>query len=146
MGVRGLVGVELVADNGQPASLHSGNYGNIVPNPVLPLARLIDDIEDARSRVVGESHDAFRREASELFAKWEDRAVWTPFLQPHGEHQPLHDRRRLADRAAHDHPPHRPRAAGHPLTPDTPPAAMSEIVAARAWPTTATARPASRSP
>ncbi|MGH7275974.1 MAG: M20/M25/M40 family metallo-hydrolase, partial [Candidatus Rokuibacteriota bacterium] len=32
MGVRGLVGVELAADNGRPASLHSGNYGNIVPN------------------------------------------------------------------------------------------------------------------
>ena len=39
MGVRGLVGVELAADNGRPASLHSGNYGNIVPNPVLPLAK-----------------------------------------------------------------------------------------------------------
>ena len=50
VGVRGLVGVELVADNGRPASLHSGNYGNIVPNPVLPLARLIDDIESARAR------------------------------------------------------------------------------------------------
>ena len=56
-----------------PASLHSGNYGNIVPNPVLPLARLIDDIEDARARVRATSNGAFRREASELFAKWEDR-------------------------------------------------------------------------
>ena len=27
MGVRGLLGVDLVADNGKPASLHSGNYG-----------------------------------------------------------------------------------------------------------------------
>ena len=45
MGVRGLLGVDIVADNGQPASVHSGNYGNIVPNPVLPLARLIEDIE-----------------------------------------------------------------------------------------------------
>jgi acetylornithine deacetylase/succinyl-diaminopimelate desuccinylase-like protein len=81
MGVRGLVGVELVADNGRPASLHSGNYGNIVPNPVLPLARVIADIEE-RVRAYGEAHDAFRREARELFAKWEDRAVWTPFLRP----------------------------------------------------------------
>ncbi|PYM23322.1 MAG: hypothetical protein DMD78_12030 [Candidatus Rokuibacteriota bacterium] len=81
MGVRGLLGVELVADNGKPASLHSGNYGNIVPNPVLPLARVIADI-DERVRAWGESHDAFRREARELFAKWEDRAVWTPFLRP----------------------------------------------------------------
>src|SRR5207249_10723560 len=46
MGVRGLLTVNLVADNGQPASVHSGNYGNIVPNPVLPLARLIADIEE----------------------------------------------------------------------------------------------------
>ena len=81
MGVRGLLGVELVADNGKPASLHSGNYGNIVPNPVLPLARVIADIEE-RVRAWGESHDAFRREASELFAKWENRAVWKPFLRP----------------------------------------------------------------
>ena len=69
MGVRGLVGVELVADNGRPASLHSGNYGNIVPNPVLPLARLIADIEE-RVRAYGEAHAAFREEASALFAKW----------------------------------------------------------------------------
>jgi len=81
MGVRGLLGVDLVADNGKPASLHSGNYGNIVPNPVLPLARVIADIEE-RVRAHGETHDAFRREASELFAKWKDRAVWTPFLRP----------------------------------------------------------------
>jgi hypothetical protein len=58
MGVRGLVGVELVADNGRPASLHSGNYGNIVPNPVLPLARLIEDIE-SRVRAFGDTHDTF---------------------------------------------------------------------------------------
>src|SRR5207245_2895090 len=45
MGVRGLLTVNIVADNGQPASVHSGNYGNIVPNPVLPLARLIAHIE-----------------------------------------------------------------------------------------------------
>jgi acetylornithine deacetylase/succinyl-diaminopimelate desuccinylase-like protein len=81
MGVRGLVMVDLVADNGRPASLHSGNYGNIVPNPVLPLARLVADIA-ARVDAWADAHDAFRREASELFAKWEDRAVWTPFLRP----------------------------------------------------------------
>src|SRR5215470_6764933 len=44
MGVRGLLTVNIVADNGQATSVHSGNYGNIVPNPVLPLARLIGDI------------------------------------------------------------------------------------------------------
>jgi acetylornithine deacetylase/succinyl-diaminopimelate desuccinylase-like protein len=127
MGVRGLVGVDLVADNGRPASLHSGNYGNIVPNPVLPLARLIDDIE-ARVRAFGEAHGTFRREASELFAKWEDRAVWTPFLRPtvnvnhfmtDGASPTL--RRTIIPRTAHARVDIR-------VTPDTPPAAMEAIV------------------
>jgi hypothetical protein len=52
-----------------------------VPNPVLPLARLIADIE-ARVREYGEAHGDFRRGASELFAKWEDRAVWNPSCGP----------------------------------------------------------------
>ncbi len=81
MGVRGLLTVNIVADNGQQASVHSGNYGNIVPNPVLPLARLIADIEE-RVRAWATEHEAFRREAREVFAKWEDKAVWTPFLKP----------------------------------------------------------------
>src|SRR5439155_190065 len=67
--------------SGQQASVNSGNYGNIVPNPVLPLARLIADIEE-RVRAWSAEHEAFRREASEVFAKWEDKAVWTPFLKP----------------------------------------------------------------
>ena len=127
MGVRGLVGVELVADNGRPASLHSGNYGNIVPNPVLPLARLIDDIE-SRVRAFGDTHDAFRREATELFAKWEDKAVWKPFLRP-----TVNINHFMTDGAS---PTARrtiiPRTANARLdirvTPDTPPAAMIEIV------------------
>ena len=81
MGVRGLLGVDIVADNGQPASLHSGNYGNIVPNPVLPLARLIADIEE-RVREYAAGHDRFRREATEAFAKWEDKAIFRPYLWP----------------------------------------------------------------
>jgi acetylornithine deacetylase/succinyl-diaminopimelate desuccinylase-like protein len=81
MGVRGLLGVELTAANGQRASVHSGNYGNIVPNPVLPLARLIEDIEDRVHRYAA-GHAAFQREATEAFAKWEDRAVWKPYLRP----------------------------------------------------------------
>jgi acetylornithine deacetylase/succinyl-diaminopimelate desuccinylase-like protein len=127
MGVRGLLGVELVADNGKPASLHSGNYGNIVPNPVLPLARLIEDIE-TRVRAFGESHDAFRREASELFAKWEDRAVWKPFLRPTvninhfmSDGASPTARRTIIPRTAHARLDIR-------VTPDTPPAAMEEIV------------------
>jgi acetylornithine deacetylase/succinyl-diaminopimelate desuccinylase-like protein len=81
MGVRGLLGVELTADNGQAASVHSGNYGNIVPNPVLPLARLIEDLE-ARVLTYALSRDAFHREARDAFAKWEDKALWTPYLRP----------------------------------------------------------------
>jgi acetylornithine deacetylase/succinyl-diaminopimelate desuccinylase-like protein len=127
MGVRGLVGVELVADNGRPASLHSGNYGNIVPNPVLPLARLIDDIE-SRVRAFGDTHDTFRREATELFAKWEDKAVWKPFLRPTVNiNHFMTDgasptaRRTIIPRTAHARLDIR-------VTPDTPPAAMIEIV------------------
>ena len=127
MGVRGLLGVELTADNGKPASLHSGNYGNIVPNPVLPLARLIADVEE-RVRAWGEGHQAFRREATELFAKWQDRAVWTPFLRP-----TVNVNHFMTDGAS---PTARrtiiPRTANARLdirlTPDTPVDAMVEIV------------------
>jgi acetylornithine deacetylase/succinyl-diaminopimelate desuccinylase-like protein len=81
LGVRGLLGVTIIADNGRPASLHSGNYGNIVPNPVLPLARLIAEIEE-RVRDYAAEHDSFRREAADLFAEWAERATWKPFLWP----------------------------------------------------------------
>src|SRR5437879_13449846 len=84
MVVRGLLTVNIVADNGQQASVHSGNYGNIVPNPVLPLARLIADIEE-RVRAWAAQHQAFQREASEVFAAWEDQAGWTPFFKPTGQ-------------------------------------------------------------
>jgi acetylornithine deacetylase/succinyl-diaminopimelate desuccinylase-like protein len=127
MGVRGLVTVNIVADNGQTASVHSGNYGNIVPNPVLPLARLIGDIEE-RVRAWSAEHEAFRREASEVFAKWEDKAVWTPFLKPtvninsfisDGASPTL--RRTIIPRTAHARLDIR-------LTPDTPVAAIRDIV------------------
>jgi acetylornithine deacetylase/succinyl-diaminopimelate desuccinylase-like protein len=81
MGVRGLLGVDIVADNGQRASVHSGNYGNIVPNPVLPLAHLLSDIRE-RVEAYAIEHDAFRREAEAEFAKWEDAAIWKPYLLP----------------------------------------------------------------
>ncbi len=68
LGVRGLLIVDIVAENGAPASLHSGNYGNILPNPVLPLARLIVDIE-GRVRAYAERHDAFRQQAERTFAE-----------------------------------------------------------------------------
>jgi len=110
-----------------PASVHSGNYGNIVPNPVLPLARLIEDIE-ARVRDYAARHDRFHREATEVFAKWKDAAVWKPFLWPtvnvnhlmtDGASPEL--RRTIIPRSAHARLDIR-------LTPDTPPAAMAEIV------------------
>src|SRR5256712_706994 len=83
MGVRGLLTVDIVADNGQPVSVHSGNYGNIVPNPVLPLARLIEDIE-SRVRDYAARHDRFHREATEVFAKWREKAAWmsSPWPNP----------------------------------------------------------------
>jgi acetylornithine deacetylase/succinyl-diaminopimelate desuccinylase-like protein len=127
MGVRGLLTVDIVADNGQTTSVHSGNYGNIVPNPVLPLARLVADIEE-RTRGWAAAHDAFRREASEVFAKWEDKAVWTPFLRPtvnvnhfmtDGASPTL--RRTIIPRSAHARLDVR-------LTPDTPLAAIQELV------------------
>ncbi len=127
MGVRGLLGVHLVADNGQPASVHSGNYGNIVPNPVLPLARLIEDIE-TRVGDYAARHDAFRREATGVFAKWEDKAAWTPYLRPtvnvnhlmtDGASPTL--RRTIIPRSVEARLDIR-------LTPDTPLAAMVEVV------------------
>ena len=127
MGVRGLITVNLVADNGQQASVHSGNYGNIVPNPVLPLARLITDIEE-RVRAWSAEHETFRREASEVFAKWQDKAVWTPFLRPTvninsfmSDGASLTLRRTIIPRTAHARLDIR-------LTPDTPVAAMRDLV------------------
>jgi acetylornithine deacetylase/succinyl-diaminopimelate desuccinylase-like protein len=127
LGVRGLVVADLVAQNDRPVSLHSGNYGNIVPNPVLPLARLIADVEE-RVRAHAAAHDAFRRQASEVFARWVDRAVWLPFLWPtvnvnhfmtDGASPVQH--RTIIPRSAHARVDIR-------LTPDTPPDAVIEII------------------
>ena len=131
MGVRGLLGVDIIAENGQPASVHSGNYGNIVPNPVLPLARLVADIE-ARVRNYAAAHDTFRREAAELFAEWSERATWKPFLWPtvnvnhlmtEGASPEL--RRTIIPRSVHARLDVR-------LTPDTPPEAITALVEAAA--------------
>jgi acetylornithine deacetylase/succinyl-diaminopimelate desuccinylase-like protein len=127
MGARGSLGAEIVADNGQAASVHSGNYGNVVANPVLPLARVIADLEE-RVRAYAAEHGAFRREAREAFAKWEDKAVWTPFLWPTvnvnhfaTEGTSAAQRRTIIPRSAHARLDVR-------LTPDTPLAAIEEIV------------------
>jgi len=85
------------------------------------------DIED-RARAWAAEHDTFRREASEVFAKWEDKAVWTPFLRPtvninhfmtDGASPTL--RRTIIPRSAHARLDIR-------LTPDTPLGAMRELV------------------
>jgi acetylornithine deacetylase/succinyl-diaminopimelate desuccinylase-like protein len=129
MGVRGLLGVDIVAENGRPASLHSGNYGNIIPNPVLPLARLVADIEE-RVRDYAEAHDTFRREAAEQFAEWAERATWKPFLWPtininhlmtDGASPQL--RRTIIPRSAHARIDVR-------LTPDTPPEVVTALIEA----------------
>ena len=74
------------------------------------------------------AHDAFRREATELFAKWEDKAVWKPFLRPTvninhfmSDGASPTARRTIIPRTAHARLDIR-------VTPDTPPAAMIEIV------------------
>jgi acetylornithine deacetylase/succinyl-diaminopimelate desuccinylase-like protein len=127
MGVRGLLGVNIVAENGQRASVHSGNYGNIVPNPVLPLARLVAEIEQ-RVRDYADEHDTFRREAADRFAEWADRATWKPFLWPtvnvnhlmtDGASPKL--TRTIIPRSAHARLDVR-------LTPDTPPDAVIGII------------------
>jgi acetylornithine deacetylase/succinyl-diaminopimelate desuccinylase-like protein len=127
LGVRGLLGVDIVADNGRPASLHSGNYGNIVPNPVLPLARLIAELEQ-RVRDYAAEHDAFRTGAQRLFAEWAERATWQPFLWPTVNINHLitdgaspHLRRTIIPRQAHARLDIR-------LTPDTPPEAVTAII------------------
>lgn len=126
LGVRGLLMVDLVADNGQPASVHSGNYGNLVPNPVPPLARLIADLE-ARVRGWAAAHDRFRREV-ETAPGWDAEAPWRPYLTPtvnvnhlmtDGASPAL--RRTIIPRTAHARLDIR-------LTPDTPLAAMADLV------------------
>jgi acetylornithine deacetylase/succinyl-diaminopimelate desuccinylase-like protein len=127
MGVRGMLEVHLTVENGQRTAVHSGNYGNIVPNPVGPLARLIDDLQ-ARATQYARDNDAFRRDAETAFARWEHDAVWKPFLWPYvnanhfaSESTSLDQRRTVIPRAAHARLDIR-------LTPDTSPEAMSALV------------------
>lgn len=129
LGVRGLLGVDIIAENGAVASLHSGNYGNIVPNPVLPLARLVAAIEE-RVHAYADEHDRFRRDATREFAEWADTATWEPFVRPtvnvnhlmtDGASPEL--RRTIIPRSAHARLDVR-------LTPDTPPADMVSLVEA----------------
>ncbi|HZQ36311.1 MAG TPA: M20/M25/M40 family metallo-hydrolase [Dehalococcoidia bacterium] len=81
LGVRGIVGVELRADNGRGQSVHSGNYGNIVPSPVIPLARLLAGLGE-RMATIARQHTAFREDVLRAFAELPNRAAWEPFLNP----------------------------------------------------------------
>jgi len=112
-------GAEVVADNGRPASLHSGKLRQHRAHPVLPLARLIEDSE--RVRAFGESHDASAARQPRCSPKWEERGgLENRSCAPTVNINHFHERRRLA---------HRPRARSSPhaharldirVTPDTP--------------------------
>ncbi len=126
-GVRGMLEVHLSVENGQRTAVHSGNYGNIVTNPVLPLARLIEDLQ-ARVTEFARETGEFRREAETAFAQWEREAIFKPFLWPTvnanhfaSEGTSLGERRTVIPRAAHARVDIR-------LTPDTSPEAMSALV------------------
>lgn len=81
LGVRGLLGVEIVVDNGRGESVHSGNYSNVVHSPVLPLARLLAGLPD-RVNAVAQRHGAFRSSVLEQFGQASNRAAWEGFLVP----------------------------------------------------------------
>lgn len=81
LGCRGLLGVELRAENGRGASVHSGNYGNVVASPVYPLARLLAALPE-RVAAVAQRHTAFRDAALAAFGELPERASWEPFLLP----------------------------------------------------------------
>ena len=50
-GVRGITGLEMTV-YGPSHGLHSGHYGNWVPNPAMNLARLLASMKDAKGRVL----------------------------------------------------------------------------------------------
>lgn len=129
LGVRGLLEVHLSADNGRATAVHSGNYGNVVPNPVLPLARLVETL-GARVRAHAERHGAFREAVEAHFGGEPGADRWRPFLWPtvNANHfasdgTSLAERRTVIPRAAHARLDVR-------LTPDTTPEAVAELVEA----------------
>ncbi len=82
LGVRGLLMVEVTCRNTSNRMLHSGNYGNVVPNPALPLARLLDRMAEAASEL-GQGSENFRAEVDKFFPKnLPDRKYFNPFLYP----------------------------------------------------------------
>ncbi len=81
LGVRGLLAITLRGSNGTGRMLHSGNYGNVKPNPVLPLARLMEKMAGA-VKALGEQHPQFRQTIDRYFEQDPDRAYYEPFLSP----------------------------------------------------------------
>lgn len=82
LGVRGLLMVEITCRNTSNRMLHSGNYGNVVPNPVLPLARLLDQMVE-EAAILGQDSAGFRAEVDKFFPKdLPDRRLFDPFLMP----------------------------------------------------------------
>jgi len=126
LGIRGILHVHLSASNGQKTGVHSGNYGNVVPNPVFALARLVEALR-VQVHDYADRHGTFRQETEQLAHLWEgDR--WRHFLRPSvnayhfaTEGTSLDVRRLVIPRAAHARLDIR-------LTPDTPPQAISQLV------------------
>jgi acetylornithine deacetylase/succinyl-diaminopimelate desuccinylase-like protein len=82
LGVRGLVAVVLRGDNGTGRMLHSGNYGNVQPNPVFPMARLLEEMKQAIAEM-GQAAKAFRQEVNRHFDPGSpDYARFEPYLYP----------------------------------------------------------------
>jgi acetylornithine deacetylase/succinyl-diaminopimelate desuccinylase-like protein len=83
LGVRGLLGVIVRCQNGSGRMLHSGNYGNVVPSPILPLTRLLDEMNRAVIEI-GKADDSFRQHVAQFFGKVSpDRPRYEPFLYPY---------------------------------------------------------------
>jgi acetylornithine deacetylase/succinyl-diaminopimelate desuccinylase-like protein len=84
LGVRGLLAVTVRCDNGTGRMLHSGNYGNVTPNPALPLARLLDEMAEAVKSVGEAPSRLFRQQIDQFFDPATlERSRYEPFLSPY---------------------------------------------------------------
>ncbi len=82
LGVRGIMLVKVRCSNGTGRMLHSGNYGNITPNPVLPLARLLEQMSAAIKLVGQDLGQPFRQTIDRYFKNDPERPRYEPFLAP----------------------------------------------------------------
>ncbi len=82
LGVRGLLGLVVRGKNQSGKMLHSGNYGNVIPNPVIPLTQLLSKMA-LEVQEMGQAGEGFREEIKRVFGKDDpDRKVYEPFLSP----------------------------------------------------------------